>query len=139
MPSAGTSPPGSGRGALSLWLDALGKSSAPLAVRVGTVSPSATPAPAHAWCYACRGLRPFRLPLPRLDVRRIPLTRTLDGNQVGEQVVTLREGHCGTCGAAICRVGGGRSAEPEPPTTEGPTRDDGTDDLFAAAPKDDPE
>jgi len=38
----------------------------------------------------------------------VPLHREPDGVQVGEQIITLREGVCEDCGAPISRVGGGR-------------------------------
>lgn len=80
------------------------------ALRLGE-APEARPSsvPPQAWCYACHGLRAFRLPLPALQVRVIPLTIT--GRRVDEQRVTLREGTCQECGAPIYRVGGGRETE----------------------------
>jgi hypothetical protein len=64
---------------------------------------------ATAWCYTCRGLQSFRPPLPALQVRVLPLS--VAGQRVGAQRVTLREGACAACGAAISRVGGGREAD----------------------------
>lgn len=55
------------------------------------------PEPAQAWCYTCKGMRRYRLPLPPL--------------KYPHPTVTIREGICASCGGVLWRVGGARTAE----------------------------
>lgn len=89
----------------------------------------------HAWCYACKGLRQFRLPLPAVKTLTIPLTPTAGARanpawrtrwpaHTPTMLITTRTGVCVDCGAEISRGGGGR----RPRATPAPD----LDDLFSA-------